>query len=98
MSKVCSRCGEAASGKFCSNCGAGFAGALCPHCGGALTEGALFCHHCGSSLSGGVAAPAPMGGGNRLPWIVAGVALIAVIALVLVQTASRKDDEGAAPV
>ncbi|MHB1312667.1 MAG: double zinc ribbon domain-containing protein [Gemmatimonadaceae bacterium] len=102
MSTVCPRCGEAASGKFCSSCGSSLAGAACPHCGGALTPGAQFCNHCGTSMSGGQAAPAPAGGGSRLPWILAGVALVAVMVLVLMQTASTSGavagGDGTAPV
>jgi len=96
MSTVCPRCGEAASGKFCSNCGSSLGGAACPHCGGALTPGAQFCNHCGTSMSGGQAAPAPAGGGSRLPWIMAGVALVAVMVLVLMQTASKSGEVPAA--
>jgi len=101
MSTVCPRCGEAASGKFCSNCGSSLGGTACPHCGGALTPGAQYCNHCGTSMSGGKAAPAPAGGGSRLPWILAGVALVAVMVLVLMQTASKSGEvaaDGAAPV
>jgi hypothetical protein len=43
-----------------------------------------------------MAAPAPAGGGSRLPWILAGVALLAVMVLVLMQTASKSGDVGAA--
>jgi len=102
MSTVCPRCGDAASGKFCSNCGSSLGGTACPQCGGALAPGAQFCNHCGASMSGGQAAPAPAGGGSRLPWIMAGVALVAVMALVLMQTASQSGEvaggDGAAPV
>jgi hypothetical protein len=102
MSTVCPRCGEAASGKFCSNCGASLGDTACPHCGGTLKPGAQFCNHCGTSMSGGTAAPAPAGGGSRLPWIMAGVALLAVMVLVLMQTASKSGEvaanDGAAPV
>lgn len=100
MSTVCPRCGEAASGKFCSNCGSSLGGTACPHCGGTLNPGAQFCNHCGTSMSGGTAAPA--GSGSRLPWIMAGVALVAVMVLVLMQTASKSGEvasnDGATPV
>ena len=102
MSTVCPRCGEAASGKFCANCGSSLGGTACPHCGGTLNPGAQFCNHCGTSMSGGTAAPAPAGGGRRLPWILAGVALLAVMGLVLMQTASKSGEvasnDGAAPI
>jgi hypothetical protein len=95
MSAVpCPRCGESVSGKFCSHCGSAVAGATCPNCKGALTADAQFCHHCGTAMSGTASSGAATGGGSRLPWIVAGIALVVVIALVLVQTASKKDEGG----
>ncbi len=94
MSTACPRCGEAASGKFCSNCGSSLGASACPQCHSALKAGAQFCQNCGSSMATGAAVPAPLGGGNRLPWIVAGIALVGVMALVLVQTASKKDEGG----
>jgi len=96
MPTSCPHCGEASSGKFCSHCGAAFKGAACPSCNGALTPGAQFCHHCGTALAGANSAPSA----NRVPWIVTGVALIVVIALVLFQASRAATDvapaEGAA--
>jgi hypothetical protein len=91
VSSSCPRCNQPASGKFCANCGSALKGAECPSCHGALTAGAQFCHHCGAALKG--AAPA---GPNRVPWIVTGVALVAVIALVLVQASRSAVDGGPA--
>ncbi|MDP1891720.1 MAG: zinc ribbon domain-containing protein [Gemmatimonadaceae bacterium] len=91
MSTSCPRCGEAASGKFCANCGSALKGAECPDCNGALTPGAQFCHHCGAALKS--AAPAAP---SRVPWVVTGVALVAVIALVLFQASRAATDAGPA--
>jgi hypothetical protein len=91
MPATCSRCGESASGKFCSHCGAALSGATCPSCSGALTAGAQFCHHCGTAMKGAVGA-----GPNRVPWIVTGVALVVVIALVLFQASRSATDGGPA--
>ena len=91
MSSNCPRCNEPASGKFCANCGSALKGAECPNCNGALTPGAQFCHHCGSALKG--AAPAAP---SRVPWVVTGVALVAVIALVLFQASRSATDAGPA--
>ena len=88
MSTSCPRCGEDSSGKFCSHCGAAFKGAACPGCNGALTPGAQFCHHCGAAMAGATSSTAP----SRVPWIVTGVALIAVIALVLFQASRSATD------
>jgi len=90
MSTSCSHCGEAASGKFCSHCGAALQGASCPGCNGELTPGAQFCHHCGAAMPG----TSTGGGTNRVPWIVTGVALVVVIALVLFQASRAAKDAG----
>ncbi|MBM3906853.1 MAG: zinc ribbon domain-containing protein [Gemmatimonadetes bacterium] len=87
----CPRCNEPATGQFCASCGAALKGAKCPDCGGALTPGAHFCHHCGNALKG---AARPVS--SRVPWIVTGVALVAVIALVLVQASRSAVDGGPA--
>ncbi len=86
----CPRCHEPASGQFCANCGAALKGATCPTCEGALTPGAQFCHHCGAPLKGTASTSS-----NRVPWIVTGVALVAVIALVLCQASRSATDAGA---
>jgi hypothetical protein len=57
---------------------------FCAECGAQLSAGAQFCHRCGAATAGAGAAPAP-GGGERglagvLPWAVALVALIALVA------------------
>ena len=91
MSSNCPRCAEPASGKFCANCGSALKGAECPDCNGALTPGAQFCHHCGAALKG--ASPAAP---SRVPWVVTGVALVAVIALVLFQASRSASDVGPA--
>jgi hypothetical protein len=73
--------------RFCSNCGQAASGNFCNNCGSPLAPGA---HPQAAAASGG----------NRLLWVVAGIALLAVIALVLVQTASKSEtpaSEGATP-
>lgn len=88
---TCPNCAAQASGHFCANCGSPLSGALCAGCGSALTPGAKFCHRCGTAVgSGGGAAPAPdvrgpaagRAQGDWLPWGVAAIALLAVVALV----------------
>ena len=92
MSSNCPRCNEPATGKFCANCGSALKGAECPECNGALTPAAQFCHHCGAALKGAAPQTVP----SRVPWVVTGVALVAVIALVLFQASRSATDAGPA--
>ncbi len=80
---TCPRCGAAASGRFCAACGAALEGASCPACAAPLTAGARFCHRCGAP-AGARAAP-DRGLAVALPWAVAGIALVALISLVVGQ-------------
>ena len=83
---VCPACGASASGKFCSECGASLGAARCAACQTDLLSGARFCHRCG--LPAGASAPSGELGTNArtqthtLPWVVAGIALLAMVALV----------------
>ena len=79
----CPSCGIPASGRFCSSCGTALAGASCGSCTAPLTAGARFCHRCGTP-AGSTAKPAP-GLAGTLPWAVAGLALVCLIALVVGQ-------------
>lgn len=59
-------------------------GPFCAACGAPQTPGARFCHRCGARAGEGAPAPvaAPSGGiGAILPWGVAAIALVALIAL-----------------
>jgi hypothetical protein len=81
MADQCPACGAAASGRFCDQCGAAIA-AACRECGNPLPRGAKFCNMCGAAAAAvpGTAAPRP----SALPWIVAGAALLGLIAVLLV--------------
>ncbi|MEK7401707.1 MAG: zinc ribbon domain-containing protein [Gemmatimonadota bacterium] len=91
---LCSACGADSAGNFCANCGAPMQGAACAACRAPLTPGAKFCHRCGTGAAGFRAAP-PSGVANALPWSVAAIALLALIALVAGQRfgRSRQADE-----
>ena len=89
----CPSCGAAASGRFCASCGAALDVAACGACGADLPPGASFCHRCGTPVGARVTrAPAPDAGARglaaSLPWVVAGIALLALIGLVAGQRIS----------
>lgn len=99
----CPSCGTPASGQFCASCGAPLAGARCAGCGTALTPGAHFCHRCGTAVGelrpqlGGSHAPDGAGFSAALPWAVAGIALVALIALVAGQRFNTRSASADAP-
>jgi len=82
---TCPACGATGAGNFCANCGAPMKDTMCPGCGAALSAGARFCRGCGGGVGAGAtpAASAPPGPADRRPWIVAGTAMAAVLALLL---------------
>jgi hypothetical protein len=102
MTTRCPSCGAeiSGSGKFCSNCGAPLEGAACAACRAPLTPGAKFCHRCGTPAGATAAAvrgaERVSGVGNALPWSVAAIALLALIALAAGQrfARARESDPG----
>lgn len=98
MTSPCPSCGADAAGKFCANCGAPLQGAACSSCRAPLTPGAKFCHRCGTPA--GLAPPSQTSGlGNALPWAVAAIALVALIALAAGQRFGRgPESSGAQPI
>jgi hypothetical protein len=86
-SSTCPSCGAAASGRFCASCGTALAGASCASCAAPLTPGAHFCHRCGTAAgaTGSGAPAAPRGIAGVVPWAVAALALVSLIALVVGQ-------------
>jgi hypothetical protein len=79
----CPSCGTESTGKFCNACGAALSGGVCGSCGAKLTGRGRFCADCGAATgqAGGARS------GDRTPWIVAGVAVVAlVVTLVVVVT------------
>jgi len=82
---VCPTCSTPGTGRFCASCGSPLEGAACAGCSAPLTPGSKFCHHCGRAA--GAAAPvssarraASEGIGASLPWIVAAIALVVLLA------------------
>lgn len=96
---ACASCGKPASGKYCSNCGAPLVGATCGGCGASLTPGARFCHRCGTPANAQTGGP--KGGDQRsfsaaLPWGLAAIALVALVALLAGQHFGRSPDNASA--
>ncbi|MFL5386163.1 MAG: zinc-ribbon domain-containing protein [Longimicrobiaceae bacterium] len=81
MAETCPACGAEASGRFCNQCGAAIA-AACSECGNPLPRGARFCNQCGAPAAATPAAAAPRA--SLLPWVVAGAALLGLVAVLLV--------------
>jgi hypothetical protein len=76
----CPSCGEPASGHFCASCGSPLTGARCAACATILTPGAKFCHRCGNA-AGATGGPRASASAATLPWAIAGIALVCLIAL-----------------
>ena len=93
--ETCPACGAPASGRFCSACGAVLVGATCAACGTQLSRGAKFCHRCGTPA--GNAARDERSFSSALPWGVAAIALVALVALFAGQRFGRAASDGAAP-
>ena len=82
---VCPACSTPGTGRFCANCGASLESTTCAGCNASLSPGARFCHRCGrpvgaaKPVSAEAIAPAPAPG-SSLPWIVAAIALVCLLA------------------
>jgi hypothetical protein len=112
MTQTCPSCAQPASGRFCSNCGSSLeAPRNCRDCSAELLPGAHFCNMCGAEVSPAAARPAdaarrptiseqPVAAGretSRLPWYIAGVALVALAAIVLFPRFGSERSATAAP-
>jgi Double zinc ribbon len=96
----CPACGAQSGGKFCSECGAPLGARACPKCGTPMSARAKFCPDCGYAtpattaggpVPGAVATPAG-GMADKMPWIIAGVAVLALLAVVIVVVGKRGGD------
>jgi hypothetical protein len=87
---TCPDCGAAATGRFCAECGTPVGDASCANCHAPLSPGAKFCHRCGTAV--GERAPRPVGErgfASAMPWAVAAIALLALVALIAGQHFAR---------
>ena len=96
--KTCPNCASPTTGRFCSECGAAVAHAVCEGCRSLLTPGAHFCHRCGTAVGSHPAPTAaePRSAASALPWTVAAIAMLALIALVAGQRFSGTRSPAAA--
>ena len=65
---------------------------FCTSCGAEVGATAKFCHRCGTPIGRSAAAPAvgrEGGASNVLPWSVAGVALLCLLAFIVGQNFRR---------
>src|SRR5690242_17542176 len=92
----CPSRGAAATGKFCSNCAAPLAGATCVSCNAPLSPGAKYCHRCGTRV-GADAPPVTHAASNVVPWSIAGISLLAVVAFIAAQRFSGAPQDAAPP-
>lgn len=101
MTETCPSCGENAAGRFCAHCGVVLS-ADCRECGSSIPRGGRFCNQCGTASTPAAApqtgepANAPSGGAGagRLPWAIAGAAVVALAAVLLLP---RLHEEEPAP-
>ncbi len=75
---TCPTCSAPASGRYCAGCGVPLSGATCSLCKEPLTPGAGFCHNCGAAAGASTASP---GKGGALPWAIAGLAMLTMLAM-----------------
>src|SRR6266550_425621 len=87
----CSVCGTVGTGRFCANCGSTLERTTCAACNASLSPGARFCHRCGKAIAAAPAVvtppvmtglvPTPRTLASSLPWAVAAIALLALLAM-----------------
>ena len=80
--RPCPNCSAPATGRYCAECGAAVAEAICEGCRSLLSPGARFCHRCGTAAgTRPVSAGTARSSAATLPWAVAAIAMLALVAL-----------------
>ena len=92
---ACPRCGAATNGRFCADCGTPVADARCRRCDSVLSTGARYCHRCGTPA----ASPGRFsrGGGTTVPWTIAVVSSLLLVALLATNRFAERTSAPAAP-
>lgn len=91
----CPSCGtDAGTAKFCPNCGTALADRTCTGCGAKLTARSKFCPDCGKAVAASGAAtpalvPGPAAQSTFLPWLIAGVAVVALATTIIIAVTRR---------
>jgi len=101
--RKCPNCGAQTSSKFCPECGTPIGERACPHCGAKLAARAKFCPDCGNAVAAAATraplpgmVPTPAAGmAGKMPWIIAAVAVLALMAVVIVVVSRRPSAGGA---
>ena len=76
---ICPACGVAsAGGNFCNACGNPLGPRSCRNCAAPLSPTAQFCHKCGEAVAGAIPRRS-----EKLAWIVAGIASLALIGAII---------------
>jgi hypothetical protein len=82
----CPSCGAESNGAFCADCGAPLSGAKCRACSAPLQPGANFCTSCGAAVREAATSS------SSAPWLLAGAALVGLIAVLALPMFKGLDD------
>jgi hypothetical protein len=85
----CPRCGAATNGRFCAECGTPVTGVRCRRCDTGLSATAKYCHRCGTpTVASG--RTAPLAGNTTVPWAIAVVCALLLVAVIATNRFAEK--------
>jgi hypothetical protein len=108
MAMTCANCGARGNGKFCAQCGGVLSASVrCANCSNPIPSGGRFCNVCGTPVASAattavtqpVAATAGAGAGSKpnLPWVIAGIAVVALAAALILPRLGGESTPAATP-